>query len=189
MQSYSASEEPLCGSPIDIECRVQLYQIINGVRRGHSSLPSACVRKDPPRGKRAGGRVPQLCRRPRSKPRHERHCAQSDPYRTPDTERHRITQNHSTHVPSQSTRTSRSLAAPSHLSNLGTVVGRVTCAAASRIAADVGLTSRFVPKVTVIGRSVPGRTVKQGTPKNVVSSCTPPESVITSPAASIKLSI
>ena len=47
----------------------------------------------------------------------------------------------------------------------------------------------FVPWVSVIGRSVFGRTVRHGTPKNVVSSCTPPESVMTSPAESMRLSI
>ena len=39
-------------------------------------------------------------------------------------------------------------------------------------------TNRFVPSVSVIGRSVFSRTVRQGIPIAVVSSCTPPESVI-----------
>ena len=43
--------------------------------------------------------------------------------------------------------------------------------------------------VQVIGRSVFGRTVTQGTPNQVVSSWRPPESVITSPASLINPSI
>ncbi len=45
-----------------------------------------------------------------------------------------------------------------------------------------GVTRRLVPWVIVMGRSVFGRTVRQGTPSIVVSSCTPPESVTTSAA-------
>src|SRR5690625_6579012 len=41
------------------------------------------------------------------------------------------------------------------------------------------VTSLFVPWVMVTGRSVLGRRVRHGTPRMVVSSCTPPESVIT----------
>ena len=44
------------------------------------------------------------------------------------------------------------------------------------------VTSRFVPCVMVTGRSVLGRRVRHGTPRTVVSSCTPPESVITAAA-------
>ena len=40
----------------------------------------------------------------------------------------------------------------------------------------------FVPRVIVIGRSVFSRRVKHGIPRYVVSSCTPPESVITAAA-------
>jgi hypothetical protein len=40
----------------------------------------------------------------------------------------------------------------------------------------------LVPSVIVTGRSVLSRNVMQGMPKIVVSSCTPPESVITKPA-------
>ena len=39
--------------------------------------------------------------------------------------------------------------------------------------------TRFVPDVTVIGRSVDVRSVRHGTPRTVVSSWTPPESVST----------
>src|SRR5256885_7336571 len=35
--------------------------------------------------------------------------------------------------------------------------------------------TRFVPKVTVMGRSVFSRSVKHGIPRKVLSSCTPPE--------------
>ena len=48
-------------------------------------------------------------------------------------------------------------------------------------------TTRFVPLVTVTGLSVDVRSVKQGTPRTVVSSCTPPESVRTSRAFAAKL--
>ena len=44
----------------------------------------------------------------------------------------------------------------------------------------------LVPSVRVTGRSVFSRTVTQGTPNTVVSSCMPPESVNTSFALSIK---
>ena len=40
-------------------------------------------------------------------------------------------------------------------------------------------TRTFVPRVTVIGRSVFSRTVRHGTPRKVVSSWMPPESVMT----------
>src|SRR5260370_1342905 len=46
-----------------------------------------------------------------------------------------------------------------------------------------GGTSRLVPTLQVIGRSVFGRTVTHGTPSQLVSSWRPPESVITSPAS------
>ena len=39
--------------------------------------------------------------------------------------------------------------------------------------------SRLDPSLIVIGRSVFGRSVRQGTRRNVVSSCSPPESVST----------
>ena len=42
----------------------------------------------------------------------------------------------------------------------------------------------MVPLVIVMGRSVFGRNVKQGIPRNVVSSCNPPESVRTNRALS-----
>ncbi len=45
-----------------------------------------------------------------------------------------------------------------------------------------GVTSRLVPWVIVTGRSVLGRTVRQGTPRMVVSSWIPPESVTTTVA-------
>ena len=44
---------------------------------------------------------------------------------------------------------------------------------------------RFVPLVTVIGRSVFSRSVRQGTPRAVLSSCAPPESVSTAALSSI----
>src|SRR5580765_6822523 len=47
-------------------------------------------------------------------------------------------------------------------------------------------TSTFVPWVKVTGRSVFSRKVIQGTPKIVVSSCTPPESVRTTLAQDMR---
>ena len=57
-----------------------------------------------------------------------------------------------------------------------------TSRAAPTIRSGSRPTSRFVPSVRVIGRSVLSRSVRQGTPSTVVSSCTPPESVSTSRA-------
>src|SRR2546421_305257 len=98
-------------------------------------------------------------------------------------------------APSHSTAAIRSAAFPSHRS----IVGRVTfpvsrlpfkaSLAALTTAALVDATSRFVPWVHVIGRSVLGRTVMHGTPRKVVSSCNPPESVTTSAARATRLSI
>jgi hypothetical protein len=47
----------------------------------------------------------------------------------------------------------------------------------------------LVPCSTVIGRSVFSRSVRQGTPSAVVSSCRPPESVSTSVADFIRPTI
>lgn len=47
-------------------------------------------------------------------------------------------------------------------------------------------TIRLVPWVTVIGRSVFSRSVRQGTPSAVLSSWAPPESVSTAALSSIK---
>jgi ribose transport system substrate-binding protein len=49
-------------------------------------------------------------------------------------------------------------------------------------ASSYRVTRRLLPLVTVMGRSVFGRRVRHGTRSRVVSSCTPPESVITARA-------
>ena len=53
------------------------------------------------------------------------------------------------------------------------------CCAISMIRAGSRPARVFVPSVTVIGRSVLSRSVMQGTPSAVVSSCTPALSVST----------
>src|SRR5688572_22055600 len=65
------------------------------------------------------------------------------------------------------------------------------CSRALTIPCSVGGhgTRVFVLSVTVTGRSVVSRTVRHGTPSTVVSSCTPPESVITAAAQSSSASI
>ena len=57
--------------------------------------------------------------------------------------------------------------------------GPAASTSATAAGTSAGCTRRFVPWVIVTGRSVLGRTVRQGTPKMVVSSWTPPESVMT----------
>ena len=59
---------------------------------------------------------------------------------------------------------------------------------ASRIASADGSINWFVPRTQVIGLSVVVRTVRQGSLSAVVSSCNPPESVITNvaPITSLK---
>ena len=52
----------------------------------------------------------------------------------------------------------------------------------------VAVTFRLLPSVTVTGRSVFGRKVRQGVRKKVLSSCNPPESVSTKRAALVRVS-
>ncbi len=63
----------------------------------------------------------------------------------------------------------RSLACPSHSAGAWPVGGSRS-ASARALGNDAGVTSRLVPSVMVIGRSVFGRIVKQATPSTVVSS-------------------
>src|SRR4029077_12438545 len=92
---------------------------------------------------------------------------------------------------SHTTATIRSAACPSHRSITGRAGQRRARArsAAASTASRRGSTSRLVPCVHVIGRSVLGRTVTHGTPRNVVSSWSPPESVTTSAEPATRLSI
>src|SRR3989442_1709317 len=78
----------------------------------------------------------------------------------------------SKHPSSHTTRAIRSAACPSQRSIRGRAGDRRARArsAAARIAPRCGKTSRFVPWVQVMGRSVFGRTVRHGTPRNDVSS-------------------
>src|SRR5436853_386881 len=93
--------------------------------------------------------------------------------------------------PSHSPRTIRSAAWPSHRSISGRRGERPATArsAPPSSASRRGATRRLVPCVQVTGRSVLGRTVTHGTPRNVVSSCSPPESVMTSCEAATSPSI
>src|SRR6185437_6265777 len=72
----------------------------------------------------------------------------------------------------------RSPAFPSQPSGRRDAAVRLTERTAAASAAGSG-TSRLVPSVIVMGRSVFSRTVRQGTPRAVVSSWRPPESVTT----------
>src|SRR6185503_6221283 len=76
-------------------------------------------------------------------------------------------------------------ALPSQPSITGAISGRLTSRISLGSASSSG-TNRLVPQRIVIGRSVVERTVKNGTPSTVVSSCTPPESVTTACAPSTR---
>jgi hypothetical protein len=83
-----------------------------------------------------------------------------------------------------STSTTRSAARPSHSGGqrgAGRSPSRTRSISARTRSGRVPMT-RFVPSLTVAGRSVLSRSVRHGTPRKVVSSCTPPESVRTSAA-------
>ena len=84
--------------------------------------------------------------------------------------------------------TTRSPARPSHPSGR-TGLDRRRAARTPDGISDGDRTITLVPSRTVTGRSVVVRTVKHGTPNTVVSSCSPPESVITACAASTSASI
>src|SRR6267142_6619713 len=75
--------------------------------------------------------------------------------------------------------TSRSAAGPSQNGGVLPLLPspRRTCSVAAAILEGFVPTSTFVPWEIVIGRSVFSRRVKQGTPRAVVSSWMPPESV------------
>src|SRR5882672_11377161 len=76
--------------------------------------------------------------------------------------------------------TIRSAARPSHNSGAraeGECPSAMIASAAATMRSGSSPTSWFVPCSTVIGRSVFSRSVRQGTPRAVVSSCRPPESV------------
>ena len=72
--------------------------------------------------------------------------------------------------------------APSHSGGSSPAYGPEARASWTADASSSARTSRLLPLVTVTGRSVTGRRVRHGTRRNVVSSCTPAESVITAAA-------
>src|SRR5581483_3202333 len=91
------------------------------------------------------------------------------------------------HAASQSvmTRAIRGPAFPSHSGGSSPVYGpsaQAFSTVAARPVTSDGGTSWLLPLVIVTGRSVFGRSVRHGTRSSVVSSCTPPESVITAAA-------
>ena len=80
------------------------------------------------------------------------------------------------------TRAIRGPAWPSHSGGSSPAYGPSSHALSTAEASSGGVTRRLLPLVTVMGRSVFGRRVRHGTRSRVVSSCTPPESVITARA-------
>jgi len=79
-------------------------------------------------------------------------------------------------------RAMRGPACPSHSGGSSPAYGPSWQALRTAAASSASVTSRLLPLVMVMGRSVFGRMVRHGTRSKVVSSCTPPESVITAAA-------